>query len=724
MKRLSLPFVALIAIMLFLGGISCLDADDDDDTGGAPSDDDDDDNDAGDDDDDNDDDNDDDTIDYTQEPLAVLSCDARCADVGDPVTFSAEESSDPSGGSLTYRIDFGDGESTTETLVDHAYGAPGAYRAQLTVTNTQGLSDRSSCIVSVGDFPTGVGAIDEIAFVPNAFDSKLREPGEQPEHGGLILGFFVPEQNASPNEILINGLPGNPDQGDVTWCEVIGDMITAGDVAILRCHSHSERFDPGQTISVAIKDGETVVWNRQTVLSVPTLTPSYITGGVLEDEILVHVRNDADRTLEITGLSIDGLDVSDFVAIDNPVVEPGEVGIIRVLQCDGYDYGQWRVFTVHGGDTKTELSVSRSLRLFPPVFPVGDWNSDSAFDDEEELQRYLNRGINLFKYEPNDEHPPSQVMSWAETYDFHVFTHKGTPDSYLLSFIVNYGDHPKVLGNAVSGEPEFGDETPEDTLEKLRLNRFLWGEKSLWVYNACASDFPAWGTLPDISGMDHYCVWRPKCNTTMWPPFNWDLVEKAGIYAEQIKLAAEPRPVWNWTQGLNTMWSSRCTTDDEIRSQWYLVLSRGSKGMLWYQYKPSIEDQCPVRASEQIARVATELEAIRDVLLEGDLAAAGVVAFSPAQKLDVAATVSPYGMVVFITNLWYEFHFVTPYTWNERTDIAIDLSPPMGFEPMTYYLIDGDEKIELEGAKVGEREWRFLLPALKVAAAVLVIPEP
>lgn len=153
--------------------------------------------------------------------------------------------------------------------------------------------------------------------------------------------------------------------------------------------------------------------------------------------MLVHVRNDADVPLEITGTSLDGVDISAFAVVDNPRPGPLEKAIIHVPRCNGVPYGIWHVVTVHGSDAGVPISTSRAVRLFPPVFPVGDWNSgsDDVFNNMENLDRYLAAGINMFIYDPVDPAtPPERVLRLAEEKDFYVFMHKGRLDGELEAF--------------------------------------------------------------------------------------------------------------------------------------------------------------------------------------------------------------------------------------------------------------------------------------------------
>ncbi|HPM78776.1 MAG TPA: hypothetical protein PK961_16925 [bacterium] len=381
--------------------------------------------------------------------------------------------------------------------------------------------------------------------------------------------------------------------------------------------------------------------------------------------------------------------------------------------------------------------MSRALRLFPPVYPVGDWNSGSALESETELQKYLDVGIDMFIWGPSDSAPPETVLAWAETYDFYVFTHQGDVfdplnpgHQYFRDFVAAYGDDPRILTNAVSGEGDLGDD-PHEALGKIQAHRDLWGDaKPLWSYNACSYNFPAWAPLADMGGMDHYCVWAAQCNYN-FPPFYWDRLENLGIYSEEIKLAAEPSPTWNWTQSI---WNDfdingnqvRCTTDDELRAQWYMVLSRGTKGVLWFYWRPDWSEDCPAEYTDEVLRVSRELAQLKETLLEGEMSLNGTIAYIEEEEamIDVSATVSAESMVIFLQNMDYDLNLITPFQWREQSDIVIDVTPPDGFEPQQFRLVQDSGFVDLAWEKVAPGHWRFTLPTLSVAEAVLVIPEP
>ena len=67
------------------------------------------------------------------------------------VDFDASASSEPSGQSLTYQWDFGDGNTATGQKVSHTFTAPQSYQVTLTVSNPDGVSAQSSQNIQVLD---------------------------------------------------------------------------------------------------------------------------------------------------------------------------------------------------------------------------------------------------------------------------------------------------------------------------------------------------------------------------------------------------------------------------------------------------------------------------------------------------------------------------------------------------------------------------------------------
>ena len=76
-------------------------------------------------------------------PMANTSQNMVCC-INDEVEFDGSKSIDADGDNLTYRWDFGDGETAEGAKVSHAYKKLGVYKVSLTVTDDSGIEGGSS----------------------------------------------------------------------------------------------------------------------------------------------------------------------------------------------------------------------------------------------------------------------------------------------------------------------------------------------------------------------------------------------------------------------------------------------------------------------------------------------------------------------------------------------------------------------------------------------------
>jgi PKD repeat protein len=87
-------------------------------------------------------------------PSATIKVDDTIAVQGQLLSFEGSDSSDPDGDMLTYRWDFGDGSSSTESNPQHRYDSKGQFTVTLTVLDDLGQSDQTFVVVVVGTPPT------------------------------------------------------------------------------------------------------------------------------------------------------------------------------------------------------------------------------------------------------------------------------------------------------------------------------------------------------------------------------------------------------------------------------------------------------------------------------------------------------------------------------------------------------------------------------------------
>ncbi len=121
-------------------------------------------------------------------PVAVAS--ATPAWGSDPleVTLSAEASSDPDGQDLDFAWDLGNGASAVGPVVTETYAGAVTYRARVTVTDPEGLTDSAEVVITPGNTPPAVLALlsptEGSTYVPGN-SLHLIATAEDAEDGGV-----------------------------------------------------------------------------------------------------------------------------------------------------------------------------------------------------------------------------------------------------------------------------------------------------------------------------------------------------------------------------------------------------------------------------------------------------------------------------------------------------------------------------------------------------------
>ena len=75
-------------------------------------------------------------------------------EVGEEFAFDGSGSSDPDGDELAFAWDFGDGTLSQLKEPTHIFQETGKYQVKLVVTDTAGISQRTSMVIYIGKPPT------------------------------------------------------------------------------------------------------------------------------------------------------------------------------------------------------------------------------------------------------------------------------------------------------------------------------------------------------------------------------------------------------------------------------------------------------------------------------------------------------------------------------------------------------------------------------------------
>jgi Zn-dependent metalloprotease/PKD repeat protein len=176
-----------------------------------------------------------------QAPTAAFTVSATAGDAPLNVTVDASASSDPEGGAVTYRWDFGDGTIGSGVTATHTYVQTGSFTITLNVTDGGGLSG------------TATGQVDVSAGAVSA------EPGaELPRTVALHQNHPNP---FNPATVLRFDLPAAL-EADLTVFDMLGRPVSRLISRTMEAGTHEVRFEadnlPSGVYLARLKAGETV----------------------------------------------------------------------------------------------------------------------------------------------------------------------------------------------------------------------------------------------------------------------------------------------------------------------------------------------------------------------------------------------------------------------------------------------------------------------------------
>lgn len=152
-------------------------------------------------------------------PVVVLTASTATAKAGEVVQFSAEDTLDPQALPLTYLWNLGDGFTSRDARVAHAFQTPGTYVVTLTVTNTAGLHANATRVMTIlsgnraplaaFDMTDATGATVTSVNVDAAV-KLIATPSTDPDHDPITFHWDFGDgiTSTKPVETHTYGTPG------------------------------------------------------------------------------------------------------------------------------------------------------------------------------------------------------------------------------------------------------------------------------------------------------------------------------------------------------------------------------------------------------------------------------------------------------------------------------------------------------------------------------------
>ena len=119
-------------------------------------------------------------------PIAIINTSTNVTGVGKVITFDGSQSSDADADVLSYLWEFGDGTTSNEIIVDHAFTELGQYTVTLTVVDTKNQNNQVFVVVVVGVPP--VASIElPIDGVEFTVGQEFRVRGSAIDYKGVAI---------------------------------------------------------------------------------------------------------------------------------------------------------------------------------------------------------------------------------------------------------------------------------------------------------------------------------------------------------------------------------------------------------------------------------------------------------------------------------------------------------------------------------------------------------
>lgn len=506
--------------------------------------------------------------------------------------------------------------------------------------------------------------------------------------GGLVYLYFT---NTSDRTISLKHIYINNKEDQywrlnhfLAWDRVYGQSVAPGESGVWELNGVSSDFAPGKPLKLSlVEQTERVVATAKTTLTEDPARISFIRVLPGMDQLEVHLRNASNKPLKIEGLELSGASMASVAWTGDTVSGPGHAIASVTLSKPVASATPIivRASVSEGGDKRL---ICGHRRAFADVFPIGAWQSD-----EEILPAldslHIDTGVKGGK--KNDKF----FSELAPKFEHHAIVHVEVPPE--PETVREFVGHPNVLCFGLPDEPDW--RTPSNILLLCEQTIRRYDNTKPTFMTLCRNvKFFEYAPIADIACQDHYCV---ACGSvSKWPKFFGTRLEETAYYTTDLKAAAEPRPIWIWTQGIAD-WHKRPTrigpTPDEIAAQLVLNLSRGAKGILWFDYRKVDAEKVPdaVQAMRGWGRVLS-------VLREDFLACEpSVIPRKSPEQVDSALLLGKGRALLCLTNIDYDLH-PDAYPFREKNDVTVTANLPEWLDPADAFAVtpDGIRPVKLD----------------------------
>lgn len=553
--------------------------------------------------------------------------------------------------------------------------------------------------------------VDYVHYRPAVFETEQFKEAES-EHlnkGGLLYVYYtnVSDQPVNLRFYRLNGKDTSYWRlnGFVAWDRNYNPNVAPGQSGVWEIDGVTEDFAAGKPCKFSLIDHkEGAVGKFEMTLEADPVQVTHIRVLPGMKELEIHVRNAGKDTPQLGAVEIAGAEVASCEWAGQELPGPGHAIAHVTLAAPATPASLLIVkIPVKGGGA--DRTVCGHRRAFEDVFPIGTWNS--AEENLPALRRmHVDTGVS------GGKKTDKFFAELAPKYGHNAIVHTEVPTE--VDTLRELTGHPNVLCWGLADEPDWST-PPNVMLLCEQMVRKYDSTKPSFMTLCRDIKFFEYAPITDIACQDHYCVTAPS--SSIWKKFYGTRLEETQIYTRDLKRAAEPKPIWVWTQGI-AGWGERpkrtVPTPDELAGQLVLNLGQGAKGILWFNYGRKEADKFPdaVDAMRMWGRVMCLL---RQDFLASDPA---LMAVKAPEKIDVAPLASRDKLLLCLFNTDYD---VDPqaYPWREKKDVKITVELPSWINPAAALRITPEGVIPAD-LKMSGREATISMDSLRVCDIIML----
>ncbi len=522
--------------------------------------------------------------------------------------------------------------------------------------------------------------IEYISYRPVKYETEFLQEvaNERPNQGGFITVYY---RNVSEEQEQLRFWRANQEDeshwrlgGFLAWDRTYDHTLSPGELGVTEINAVSEDFAEGEAFSFGwIGNGWASTGFVRTELHEDAVQVALIRVLPGMQDVEVHVRNRSGEPLAIQSLEFEGMTVESIEWVGGHMEGNGHA-IARARLARPYNRSELIIAKLglsQDGETRTIYSHRRA---FEDWFPIGCWSNRPEWYD-----RLASLHIDFFVADAPKDSAFTQEI--APKYGFRVMT--WTTEKIRESRIDALGGHDVLAAWMLKDEPDWSIAPNIMNYQHESVRAFTNDHPTLLTL--CRNvKFFEYAQIADIPVHDHYCVGAPT--SSKWPHIWGTRLEETGYYTRDLKYAAEPKPIWVWSQAIDG-WDERpqrpVPTPSELLAQLMFNLGQGAKGIIWFNYNLDIAERFPdtEQAMREWGRV---MKVTRHDWLGSEKLDAKI---EGPDKLDKVALATWDGVIAVLTNSDYELD-PAAYKFSAHEDVTVAVPLPAWVEPNAVFAVD------------------------------------